>query len=89
MLGRSRQAVGDGDQRDRPIYLGKVPDLIRIESISFARFGIDVNGPAVSRLRVIPWACQCNWSDIKNVAVSERSAFRWLMTKRCFPKLWR
>jgi len=48
VLGRSQPARGDGDQRDRPIYRVKVPHLILIESIRFALFVIDVNGPAVA-----------------------------------------
>ena len=48
VLGCSQQAVGDGDQRDMPVYRLKVPDLILIESISFALFVIDFNGPAVA-----------------------------------------
>lgn len=48
VLGCSQHAVGDGDQRHMPIDRVKVPDLRRIESISFARFGIDFNGPAVA-----------------------------------------
>jgi hypothetical protein len=48
VLGCSQQAVGDGDQRDMPISRVKVPDLILIESISFALFVIDFNGPAVA-----------------------------------------
>jgi hypothetical protein len=48
VLGCSQQAVGDGDQRDMPIYRLKVPDLILLESISFALFVIDFNGPAVA-----------------------------------------
>ena len=31
-----------------PVYRLKVPDLILIESISFALFVIDFNGPAVT-----------------------------------------
>jgi hypothetical protein len=46
--GCSQQAIGDGDQRDRPRYRLNVPDLIRIESSSLALFVIDVNGPAVA-----------------------------------------
>ena len=48
MLGCAQQAISDGDQRDMPIYRVKVPDLILIESISFALFVRDFNGPAVA-----------------------------------------
>ena len=48
VLGCSQQAIGDGDQCEMPRYRLKVPDLILIESISFALFVIDFNGPAVT-----------------------------------------
>jgi hypothetical protein len=46
--GCSQQAIGDGDQRDMPVYRVKVPNLILIESLSFALFVLDFNGPAVA-----------------------------------------
>jgi hypothetical protein len=48
VLGCSQYAVGDGDQRAMPVDRVKVPALILIESISFARFVIDFNRPAVA-----------------------------------------